>query len=165
MKRSLLPAALVLSSGLTIVGQAQAAATSTTFDVTATVGMTCNVSTSPVIFNVIDQGVDTFAKGSIAVICNPGMSFTIALDAGMNYNPVNQMRRVMDAMGNYLEYDLVSFFYGQPWGDGNLTHPADPISAVATGATDIFSVDGILPGLQFKPDGFYYDVVNVTVSY
>lgn len=156
---------LVLLSSIVGFGQAQAAATTNKLDVTALVGRACSVSTTPVAFYVADKAVDTLATGSITVSCSAGTNFTIALDAGQNYNSVTDKRRVADGLGNLVEYDLGSYLYGQAWGDDGFTNPHPTISELASGGDDVFLVDGVLPGGQFKPGGFYYDTVIVFVTY
>lgn len=165
MKNKLFSRVLLLCSSLVCFSQAQAATAKTTLDVTALVGTACSVSTTPVAFIVVDQAVDTYASGGITVTCRAGTNFTIALDAGQNYNPTTLMRSASDGLGNLVDYDLGSYFYGQPWGDDGVTIPNPTISEAATGGTDVFSVDGILWGGQFKPGGVYNDIVNVSVSY
>lgn len=163
MKKKLLPVkALVLLPSLTVVGAVHAMTATSTLDVTAVVGQVCTVSTSPVVFNVVNPFSDNFATGGITVTCNPGMPFDIALDAGMHFNGV---RGVTNGMYR-LDYLLGSNKYSQSWGDNNLTYPAPTIFSIATGGADLFAVDGVLLGNQPPvPFGIYTDIVGVTVSY
>lgn len=156
--------ALLAASSL-MAGAASAATTTSTLDVTAFVGSACAVSVSPITFNVIDPAgpVETWATGSIAVTCNPGVPFNIALDAGQNFDGVD--RRVNDGLGNYGAYWLGNPDVGQPWGDDFLTHPDSSVDWVATGGNDVLTVDGVFFQSQVIPDGIYSDVVTVTVTY
>lgn len=162
MKRTLLASTMVLATSLAPIAASQGASTSATLDVTAYVGAACSLSTSPVVFQVVDPFSDTWASGSVTVTCTSGTPYNIALDAGKYYD--GAIRNMDDGLGDWLAYDLISPDFG-PWGDDGLTNFGFSVNAIATGSPDGFAVDGIVFGGQFKPDGIYSDIINVTVTY
>ncbi len=153
MKKLLLPAALLLSSGLAMAGTA-----STTLDVSVTVGNVCTVSTAPVNFGTYDSISGNNASGSVTVSCNVGANYSIALDAG-----ANGYRQLSNGLGNYMSYELYDPM-GNVWGDNYVTVSGFAYSGASTG-TDIFAVNGQLAAGAAVPDGVYSDVVNVVVTY
>lgn len=162
MKKILLPAAIMLSSGLAVVGSANAATTGSTLDVSANIISACTVGTAPVNFGNVVSGSGATASGSVDVTCSVGVPYTIALDAGGNYLAPD--RQIADGLGNFLAYALIDSVSAGAWGDGGTTIADAPVTDTGTGALQNHVVDASLTG-AVVPNGAYSDIVNVTVSY
>lgn len=155
---------LAAAVGPFAANQSLAGVSTATIDVTAFVGSACIVSTTPLVFHVMDPMIPdpTMANANITVTCNPDVTFEIALDGGLNSDGTT--RRVSDGLGHYGYYDLGNVTIGW-WGDNGFTSPYPTYFGVASGGTDVITVDGFFQPSQPLPNGVYYDVVTVTVSY
>lgn len=163
MKKILLPIAMI-SSGLLTTGMVHAATATTTLEVNAIVGTACSVSTTPVDFGFVGPFGGVWASGGVTTVCTPGTPINIALDAGLNFDGIREMS---DGLGNLMPYILYNPDIGWIWGDDGNTIPEASLATISssTGA-DVFTVDAEIPPLGLPvTDGFYSDVVNVTVSY
>lgn len=163
MKKTLLSAAVMLSSGLVLAGSALAASPATsTLNVSATITSDCTVATAPVNFGSVTSGSGAVATGSVDVTCTPATPYTIALDAGGNFNGTN--RTIVDGSANSLVYALNDNTTGLPWGDDGTTIAAVSVSDTGTGILQPHIVGATLTG-GVVPTGTYTDSVNVTVTY
>jgi len=162
MKKILLPASFVLSS--VVIGSAYAATATTTLDVVAVVGLTCNVTTTPVDFGLVNPAVQASTTGGISVTCPGGTPYNIALDAGQNFT--GNWRAISDGL-NTLEYGLFDPATLGEWGDNDYDniYPYGPsVAGAGTGYTTNHVINAeLFPGAV--PEGVYSDVVNVTVYY
>jgi len=158
MKKILLSAAL-LSSGLTLVGSANATTATSTLDVSANIISACTAATAPVSFGNVVSGSGASASGSVDVTCDAGVPYTIALDVGQ-YDD-GSSRRISDGT-NFLSYTLVDNGTSTDWGDG--TTFGGTVAGTGTGAAVNHVVDATLTGAAV-PNGTYSDTVNVTVTY
>lgn len=164
MKRIVIVALAVLL----VHGVAYAGVTSDTLNVTATVDSSlggCIVSTNPLDFGTSDGSNSTPGAGSLAILCPADTVYSVALDAGLNYDG---LARVMNdpISGGMLAYVLTNDTYSH-WGDDGLTFPFPSQSFIGTGDEESISVLGELYTDRYgqPPDGTYSDVVTVTVSY
>lgn len=166
MRKALLPVSLLLST-LTLSGAVYAAGTATTtLDVTAIVGTACSVSTTPVDFGFVDPLGGVVAEGTITTTCTPDTAITIALDGGLNSDFFD--RFMSDGSGNLMPYWIFEPDTFGPWGDDSLTigHPSLLTASNPVDGVDVFPVLAEIPLLGTPvPDGFYSDVINVTVTY
>lgn len=158
MKKILLPVAL-LSSGLAVVGTANAATATSTLDVSANIISACTTATAPVSFGTVVSGSGASASGSVDVTCDSGVPYTVALDAGQYDDGAT--RRISDGAANFLSYTLVDGTSAD-WGDG--TTFGGTVAGTGTGAVVNHVVDATLIGAAV-PVGTYSDIVNVTVNY
>jgi spore coat protein U-like protein len=164
MNKNISSTLFAFALGLLISGQAQAATATATLDVSATVGVTCSVSTVPVNFGVY-EGEQIGASGSITVTCTPGAPYNIALDAGQFYN--GAWRRLTNGT-DYLIYGIYNFGYID-WGDSDFDSTyrwGTSVSGTGSGSVNHHSVSAaIMGGAYGLSDGIYADVVGVTVHY
>lgn len=162
MKKLLLPATLLLASGLAAVGTAHAATANSTLNVSATISSECIVLTTEANFGTVSASVWNYATGTVSVQCTLATPYTIALDAGANYDGTS--RNVSNGLGNTLAYDLQESVSLQLWGDGGATNTWAAISGTGTGSLDTRLVEATLY-FGTVPAGTYSDTVNVTVTY
>ncbi|HEY0719612.1 MAG TPA: spore coat U domain-containing protein [Gammaproteobacteria bacterium] len=159
MKKLLLPATLLLGSGLAVVGTAHAAIASGTLNVSANITSDCTVSTSPVDFGTVSGATGASATGSIDVTCSVLTPYTIALDGGANFD--GTYRRITDGV-NFMIYQLSDAATSQLWGDNSILGSTVP--GAGTGVAVNYGVSANLwPAVG--PSGIYSDIVTVTVTY
>jgi spore coat protein U-like protein len=140
---------------------------SATFNVTATVVQTCQVSASDLAFGGINvvQNTETDAQTSITLTCGSGVTYNVGLDAGQGSGATTTTRVMTNTGGpGTLNYTL--------WQDQNhLTNwgnnsPVDTYPSTGTGSQQTLNVYGVVPaGQQSTPYGSYADVITVDVYY
>jgi spore coat protein U-like protein len=165
MKKKISSTLLVLALGLFISGQVQAATTTATLDVSATVGVTCEVLTSPVNFGAYSGIQMQITTGTITVTCSPDVPYTIALDAGQNHD--GDTRRLSNGT-DLIRYELGQNLSPNPvvWGDDGVTNNGIAVAGIGVGFAQAHVVYAGLELLGYTPsDGIYTDVVGVTVHY
>jgi spore coat protein U-like protein len=148
-------------------GSGDAASSSATLAVTATVAANCTVSTSPLAFGGYDPLVahasaSLDATGTISVACTKGAASTIGLSLGSNTS--GGTRRMTDGSSNYLTYEMYQdSARATVWGNSGaalLTPAAAPSKTPRS-----FTVYGRIPGNQDVPAGSYTDTVTATVNF
>lgn len=150
-----------------LTGTAFAAEVSTTLPVSALVGTTCSVSTSPMTFSGYDGTVGVQSTSDITVACPAGIPYNIAFDAGLAFN--GGWRQVDDGLGNTIQYGLYDPSYFNELGDSdfNNTYGYGPsLAGVGSGGSDIYTINGDLMAIGGPAvPGTYTDTVLVTVYY
>ncbi len=151
----------ILTLSLALPHWVDAATTSGTMPVTATVSSSCVVSTSAVAFGSYNPtgGSQLDGTGTVSVTCTKDTSYTVALDGGGQGAVAS---RAMLSGANLLTYQLYSDAARTTvWGDtaGQL------VSGTGTGAQQDLTVFGRIPASQNVPSGAYADTINVTVTY
>jgi spore coat protein U-like protein len=153
--------AAVLLAGLPLL-QANAATTTTTFTVTATVVAGCTVTATNLAFGTYSEAqID--ATSTITTDCNSGSAYNIGLNAGTASGATVTTRRMSGPGGALLNYSLFSDA-GRTLNWGN-TVGTDTVPSTGTGAAQNFTVFGRLPGSQFVTTGAYTDTITVTVTF
>jgi spore coat protein U-like protein len=148
-----------------IARPAQAAQTTTTFTVRATVLASCQVTASDLDFGnyAATSGTDTTADTTINVTCTNGTHYTIALDGGSVAQDVTA-RAMSDGNSHSLSYGLyTSAAFTTAWGDG--TSSTATVSGTGDGTAQPTTVFGRLPAGQYVPAAPYSDHITVTVTY
>lgn len=140
--------------------------------VSATVGNSCLVSTTPVSFGTYNpaSGTTTDTAGSVVVTCVTGTTYAVSLDAGTNASTAGNVstRRMSAGASKYLAYQLyLDSSYSTVWGDGNNGSTGNPSSGTFTGTGLAIShtVYGRIPSGNFVASGVYADTVVATVTY
>jgi spore coat protein U-like protein len=167
MKKKISSMLFVLALGLFISGQAQAGTSTTNLQVSATKGVSCSVSTTPIDFgSFFTEIVD--GSGTITVTCPPGLPYNIALDAGQNYNYGYRNLSNGSHIANYAIW-LPGYGLGGPeWGDadfGGTYIYGSSVASTGDGNSQLHVVPASLAGDSYISDGHYTDVVGVTVHY
>lgn len=153
------------SAGLWLAPAAEAATTTTTFPVTATVLKACIVTAAPLAFGNYDptatSPVDTTA--TLSVLCTVGTSFTVGLNAGTGSGATVTTRQMTNG-ANTLNYALYQeATRTSNW--GNTPGTDTPAATTAPVLASTLTVYGRLPASQNVPVGSYADTVTVTVNY
>ena len=163
--KKLLTAAIVSTFGVWSLS-AQAANTTTTFGVSASVSDSCEVSASALDFGTINVMADTNtdATTTIDVTCSNGTSYDIGLDAGTATGASVTTRQMTDGGSNTLNYSLYSeSSHTTNWGD---TVDTDTVSDTGSGSAQTHTVYGRVPSGQTSAVvGSYSDTITVTVTY
>ena len=158
-----------LAFGVMAAGIAQAATTTTTFAVTATVQSTCSATAATLAFpNYTPGGGTQTGNTSISVKCTKNTPFTVALNAGSTAGDAFA-QRLMASGANTLQYNLyTTVALNTIFGDGT----AGTSTVAGTGAgiatASNVTVFGQLPDNatnQASVPGAYTDTITVTVTY
>ena len=152
---------------LALPGLATAGSQSTTMDVTITLTENVSVSVTSMAFGDMPPGVDSLAANTtITVTADLGITYYIALDAGLHYF---DGARSFD--GELLVYELTDTSTGALLGDngyGNTYTNGQPLGPyTGVGSTESYGIRGLalLAGTTRPTPGSYSDTVTVTVHY
>lgn len=133
------------------------------FTVSATVDKRCNVSASALDFGT--TGLLTAATpgtSTIGVQCSAGAAYTVGLDAGLNGGGNINARRMVLGTGA-VGYQLYSNATRTTvWGN---TTGSNTVAGSGTGATQNYTVYGLVPAQTTPAAGTYQDTITVTVTY
>jgi spore coat protein U-like protein len=154
---------------LALTGATQAAVTTTTFNVTASVAANCLVSATDLAFGAFDgvNDINTLSS-TVGVRCTTGTPYTVGLNVGTGGGTF--AARTLTNGTNTLLYNLYrNAGRTEIWGDGT----ASTFTVAGTGAgmgvpnTVNHTVFGLLPaaGNQAAPVSSYASTIQVTVTY
>jgi spore coat protein U-like protein len=157
--------------GLTgAVANVDAAAVTSTFQVTATVIKSCTISTSPISFGNYDPTSTTavLAQGNVSAKCTKGTPVTVALDQGLNKtggSTAAAPARQMANGANLLPYDIYTASGGTTeWGNTTASEPVNQTS-ISVNTPLVFTTYGSLPAGTDVPAGNYTDTVTATLVF
>lgn len=164
MNSNLLKTTLVAAAGL-LFANSTLAATTDTFQVTATVAASCLVSATDLNFGAyepLDGALD--GTSTITATCTAETPYEIGLSAGTG-TPATTTRAMTgsDGASTQLDYELYSdttrsAIWGAPGG-------ATVAQSALTGGALNYTVYGRIPASQYVPAANYADTVTVTVTY
>jgi spore coat protein U-like protein len=102
-------------------------------------------------------------NGNIAITCTNGVSYSVALDAGIGTDATTKVRKLIGLAGDTLNYVL----YRDPartsvWGSQIGT---DTASGTGTGIVQSLTIYGRIPGGQSPLSGVYSDTVTIMLTY
>ena len=148
---------------------AQAATTTTAFQVSATVLKTCSVSAAALGFGNYTPGGGALAINTTAnVLCTKTTPFTVALDKGTTAGGTIAQRLMVNGV-NTLQYNLyTTAAFATIFGDGTGTSVTQAGVGVGLGTAVAFTVFGQLPDNatnQGAVPGAYADTITVTVTF
>lgn len=163
--------ALAVATAAT-AGSAHAAEDSATFQVRIVITESCTISsTAPTDIDFLSHvratGAPADAQGTLTVNCSQGTPYQIGLSGGTNSTgtaatPAAGERRMINATGSYVPYDLFSnTARSQFWGN---TLGSNTVSGTGTAANVSHQVFGRVPSTNF-PAGTYTDTVTARVVY
>lgn len=143
---------------------ANAAVTTTTFPVTATVGSACSVAAANLDFGTYNplSPSPTSATTTITIQCTLLSAYTIGLNAGTGSGAtvaVRKMTKVADTLNYSLYQDAA---HSLVWGE---TIGIDTVAGVGTGLATPTTVYGLIPASQSVNTGAYADTITVSVNY
>lgn len=136
-----------------------------TFNVTANVQKTCQVTTDSLNFTNTATPSNSAAQTTLTVTCTNKTKFRVGLDNGKNYDGTNRRMRGGPTHNNFISYGLYQDSnHATPWGNIDGTDTAVPQPKNSTGQP--FTIYGqIKPGQGSPPPGDYFDAVTVYVYY
>ena len=150
------------------VSTSEAATTTGSMTVSATVLSACTVTPGPLAFGNYDPTSATpkDATASIVVLCTAGTAYTLALDAGTGSGASITARKMTIAAGtatlNYAIYNDSgrTTNWGNTAGTGALTGTTSLVTL-----TNTFTAYGRIPVSQATAAGAYTDTITVTLTY
>lgn len=148
---------------------AQALTVTNTFQVTATITSSCNVSGTTLNFgSTIDPlgtAVPLDAASTLTVTCSNTTPYAVSLNAGTNAGGAsNFSARTLKSGSNTLGYQLyLDSGRTTVWGDG--TASSSTKSGTGSGSAQTLQVYGRIPTLSGVVPGTYTDTVTVTITY
>jgi spore coat protein U-like protein len=146
------------------VDRSQAATTTATFAVQATITATCTInSASTLDFGTLGNlTANTDQTSTIQVQCTSTTPYNIGLNAGNGTGATVAVRKLTSG-ANTLNYTLYSDA-GRTTVWGN-TVATDTVAGTGNGAAQSFSVFGRIPTQTTPAPGSYADIITVTVTY
>ena len=139
----------------------QAATSTGSLTVTATVASTCSVNSPTLAFGTYNPASVSDSTTDISVTCTNTTPYTVGLDAGSGTGASVTDRKMMNG-ANLLNYTLYSDA-GRTANWGNTTGVWK--SATGNGAAQVHTVYGRIPASQYVDPGSYSDTVVITVTY
>ncbi|HEY0328556.1 MAG TPA: spore coat U domain-containing protein [Rhodopseudomonas sp.] len=145
---------------------ADAATSTTTFNVQITITNGCTIS-SATAMNFGSVGVISVlgvsATSTITVVCTLLAPYNIGLDKGIGAGASLATRLMTSAASNTVSYSLYSdLTHLLMWGDVIATNT---LASVGLGVGQPFIVYGFVPSQTTPPAGVYNDTVTVTVTF
>ena len=151
-----------LLGSLALASPGDAATSTGTMAVSATVVGTCTVSSSPMAFGNY-TGVNASGTATLTVQCTNTTSSTVGLGAGTFTGAATNTRR-MTGGAVALAYGLYRDA-GYTLNYGNVVGTDTPAAVVSTGAATTITVYGQILGGQYVAPGAYTDTVTATVTF
>ena len=146
--------------GLSSMGAMAATATST-FQVTANVQATCQISSTTLNFGNY-SGAELTNTSTITVNCTQNQGYNIGLNGGSNSLPVTG-RKMTGPGGTVLNYALYrDNNHTTNWGN---TVGTDTQQGNGSGANQTLTVYGKLAANQLVTPGAYSDTITATITY
>jgi spore coat protein U-like protein len=139
---------------------------STSLNVTATVGSNCTISTNPLAFSAYDPVVahassNLDGTGTVTIICTKGAVTSVGLDLGANSSGTT---RRMTNGSDFLTYEIYKeAARTNIWGNSG-ANLLDTGTAPSKAARS-FSAFGRIPSAQDVGSGNYTDTVIATVNF
>ncbi|CAK0745271.1 Spore coat protein U domain-containing protein [Gammaproteobacteria bacterium] len=171
MNRSASAALAVL--GLILVGSAQAATSSGSLVVTATIDASCTVSASPMAFGTVVPGTVKDTTSTVTSNCTNGTTYTVDIGDGLNHGATigsgGEYRRQMASGASLLRYVIASdATYATHINATSLTTYNNLLTSTVGDSTDQTTmIYGRVVGAESasKAAGSYLDTVVVTISF
>lgn len=160
MNKQILKSTLIAAAGLLFANSAMADTATTTFNVTATVLNSCNVTATNLAFGNYDPTAGNLdSTSTITTTCTAGTTYAIALGLGQN----TSRKMKLTSGSDLLDYELYQpDGYTTVWGD---VGGATVAQTSTTGVPVNYIVNGRVTGGQYVTAGAYSDEVLVTVTY
>jgi spore coat protein U domain-containing protein, fimbrial subunit CupE1/2/3/6 len=160
--KSVLPAAigaLALGLGSTSIF---AATVTTTFQVTANVQATCQISATAAAFGPY-TGVVTDTTSIVTVTCSNTATYNIGLNAGLATGATVTNRSMTGPASSLLNYGLFQdAAHSINWGD---TVGTDTVTGTGDGLAQTVTIFGQVSAGQFVQAGPYLDTITATITF
>lgn len=164
MDRGLRTGALALLSAFACAHPAWAGNDTDTFEVTATVLATCEVSAQDLVFGNYNPlaGAPLDAATTLSVTCTNGTGYQVGLSLGDGPG-ASTTTRYMSQGSDTLGYSLFqNAGRTTVWGD---TLGSNTVVGTGTGSAATIDIFGRIPMQQAAPAGDYDDTITVTVTW
>lgn len=140
----------------------RASTATSTFQVSATVPASCQVSASNLNFGNF-TGAQVQATSTISVTCTDTTSYAVGLGPGTASGATVTSRAMTGPSSTTLSYALYSdSSHSTNWGDTSATNE---VSGTGTGSAQTLTVYGVIPSGSMPIPGSYTDTITVTVTY
>ena len=158
---------LALAAALFWIGSAgQAATTTTTFSVSATISAACGVNATNLGFGVYDPAAGAALDGSstLSVACTSGTNYTLALSVGSGGGSfaVRTLLNGSETLGFNL---FTTAARTTVWGDASGSTATVSGSGSGVLTPNSHTVYGRIPIGQDKPPGAYSSTITVTLNF
>jgi spore coat protein U-like protein len=159
-----------LTGAVVAAGVAQAATTTTTFAVTATVLSTCSATAATLAFPNYTPGAGAqIGSTTISVKCTKNTPFTVALDVGSTAGDTFA-QRLMGSGVNTLQYNLyttagLATVFGDGVAAGTQTIAGTGLGVATAASVQVFGQVPDSATNQAAIAGSYSDTITVTVTY
>lgn len=151
--------ALICGSALEPV---QASTATSTFQVSATVPASCQVSATNLNFGNF-TGTQLQATSTISVTCTDTTPYTVGLGPGTAAGATVTSRQMTGPSSATLGYGLYSDATDSTnWGN---TSGTNEVSGTGTGSAQALTVYGLIPAGSMPIPGSYTDTITITVTY
>lgn len=138
------------------------ATATTTFAVTADIGVNCIISATDLVFGDY-TGVVSNSTSTVSVTCTNTAIYTVGLSAGSGVGATVTTRAMTGPSAAQLHYSMYSdSAMTKNWGN---TVGTDTVSGVGTGSAQALTVYGQIPAGQFPNAGGYADMITATVTF
>lgn len=160
---------MVLGSA-TLCVYTYADSSTSTMNVSASVGHSCSMESSPMAFGAYDGVVANAstaleAMATVVSTCTSGAAALITMNAGASAGPGSAdapVRRMTAGAGKYLVYQVYSdVARGTVWGN---TAPTG-VALTGTGVSQTLTAYGSVLAAQPAAQGVYSDQLGVTITY
>jgi spore coat protein U-like protein len=157
-------------SVITLGTHCNADSSTSIINVSATVGYSCSMDTSPMTFGVYDglvanASTNLEATATVISTCTSGAAALITMNAGTSAGSDSAgapVRRMTAGQGKYLDYQVYSDVARDTvWGNSAPTG----VALTGTGVPQSLTVYGSIPSAQIVPEGDYSDQIYVTIIY
>ena len=147
-----------------------AGSSTSTMNVSVSVGHSCYMDSSPMAFGVYEGFVANAssaleATATVVSTCTSGASALITINAGASAGPGSAdapVRRMTAGEGKYLVYQVYSdVSRGMVWGN---TAPTG-VALIGTGVSQTLTAYGSILAAQPAAQGVYSDQLGVTITY
>lgn len=156
-----LGASAVLICGL-VLKPVRASTATSTFQVSATVPATCQISATNLSFGNF-TGAQVQATSTISVTCTDTTPYTVGLGPGTASGATVTSRAMTGPSSATLGYGLYSDSTDTTnWGN---TAGTNEVSGTGTGSAQTLTVYGLIPAGTMPIPGSYTDTITVTVTY
>ncbi len=142
-------------------GSAQAATSSSSMAVSATVQATCSISANALAFGTYSSA-QLDAASTLSVSCTNTTGYNVGLDAGSG-SGASVASRKMSNGAQLLSYSVYSdSSRATVWG---ATVGTNTVTGTGTGSAQTINVYGRIPAGQLPTPGSYTDTITATITY
>ncbi|MFY9589890.1 spore coat U domain-containing protein [Rickettsia endosymbiont of Halotydeus destructor] len=166
LKKSFWRITFIIFNILIVTGNATAATTNTTFQVTATILDACSISANALNFGSYVYTANSDQITTINVTCTNGTTYKIGLDAGLASGATTSTRKMRGTPNTRtLNYSLYQDS-GRTTNWGNIVG-TDTVPGLGNGTAQAVTVYGRIPSGQNTAfvDSTYADTITVTLTF